>query len=244
MIKKIILFIIGIFDFFHQRRIIASIKKRGFKKINTFLDVGAHKGESINFFLKNMEIKKIISFEASPLNFEILKKNRNKYLEKFPNTEIIIENIALGFENKEVLFKQFNESSSSTLSEINEQSKYFKKKFKVLNFFSNKKIYKTIKIKVETLSDYLDKNNINRVGFLKIDTEGYEYEILKGMVNKIKSVDIIMFEHHYDNMIKKNYTFNDINELLKQNNFKQIYKSKMPFRKTFEYIYCKGELLH
>ena len=244
MIKKIILFIIGIFDFFHQRRIIASIKKRGFKKINTFLDVGAHKGESINFFLKNMEIKKIISFEASPLNFEILKKNRNKYLEKFPNTEIIIENIALGFENKEVLFKQFNESSSSTLSEINEQSKYFKKKFKVLNFFSNKKIYKTIKIKVETLSDYLDKNNINRVGFLKIDTEGYEYEILKGMVNKIKFVDIIMFEHHYDNMIKKNYTFNDINELLKQNSFKQIYKSKMPFRKTFEYIYCKGELLH
>ena len=243
MIKKIILFIIGIFDFFHQRRIIASIKKRGFKKINTFLDVGAHKGESINFFLKNMEIKKIISFEASPLNFEILKKNRNKYLEKFPNTEIIIENIALGFENKEVLFKQFNESSSSTLSEINEQSKYFKKKFKVLNFFSNKKIYKTIKIKVETLSDYLDKNNINRVGFLKIDTEGYEYEILKGMVNKIKSVDIIMFEHHYDNMIKKNYTFTDINELLKQNNFKQIYKSKMPFRKTFEYIYCKSELL-
>jgi len=92
MIKKIILFIIGIFDFFHQRRIIASIKKRGFKKINTFLDVGAHKGESINFFLKNMEIKKIISFEASPLNFEILRKKRNKYLEKFPNTEIIIEN--------------------------------------------------------------------------------------------------------------------------------------------------------
>ena len=244
MIKKIILFIIGIFDFFHQRRIIASIKKRGFKKINTFLDVGAHKGESINFFLKNMEIKKIISFEASPLNFEILRKKRNKYLEKFPNTEIIIENIALGFENKEVLFKQFNESSSSTLSEINEQSKYFKQKFKILNFFSNKKIYKTIKIKVETLSDYLDKNNINRVGFLKIDTEGYEYEILKGMVNKIKFVDIIMFEHHYDNMIKKNYTFTDINELLKQNNFKQIYKSKMPFRKTFEYIYCKGELLH
>ena len=100
----------------------------------------------------------------------------------------------------------------------------------------------TIKIKVETLSDYLDKNNINRVGFLKIDTEGYEYEILKGMVNKIKSVDIIMFEHHYDNMIKKNYTFNDINELLKQNNFKQIYKSKMPFRKTFEYIYKKKEI--
>ena len=244
MIKRIILFIIGIFDFFHQRRIIASIKKKGFEKINIFLDVGAHKGESINFFLKNMKIKKIISFEASPLNFKILTKMKDRYLKKFPNAEIIIENIALGSENKEVLFKQFDESSSSTLSNINEQSKYFKKKFKVLNFFINKKVYKTFKIKIETLSNYLEKNNINSVGFLKIDTEGYEYEILKGMKDKIKFVDIVMFEHHYDNMIKKNYTFTDINELLKQHNFKQIYKSKMPFRKTFEYIYCKGELLY
>ena len=38
---------------------------------------------------------------------------------------------------------------------------------------------------------------------MKIDTEGYEYEILLGLENKIKLVDIIMFEHHYDNMIKK-----------------------------------------
>ena len=168
----------------------------------------------------------------------------DRYLKKFPKTEIIIENIALGSENKEVSFKQFNESSSSTLSNINEQSKYFKKKFKLLNFFSNKKVYGTFKIKIETLSNYLEKNNIDKVGFLKIDTEGYEYEILKGMKDKIKFVDIVMFEHHYDNMIKKNYTFVDINELLKQHNFKQIYKSKMPFRKTFEYIYCKGELLY
>ena len=47
----------------------------------------------------------------------------------------------------------------------------------------------------------------------------------------------IFFEHHYDNMLIKNYTFLNINELLKKNNFIKIYKSKMPFRKTFEYIY-------
>jgi hypothetical protein len=38
-------------------------------------------------------------------------------------------------------------------------------------------------------------------------------------------------------MIKKNYNFADIHSLLINNNFKKIYKSKMPFRKTFEYIY-------
>ena len=50
-----------------------------------------------------------------------------------------------------------------------------------------------------------------------------------------------MFEHHYDNMIKKNYTFSDINAHLKNNNFKKVLKLKMPFRKTFEYFYFKED---
>jgi len=53
-----------------------------------------------------------------------------------------------------------------------------------------------------------------------------------------------MFEHHYDNMIKKEYTFRDIHSLLVANKFKSIYKSRMPFRKTFEYIYINKELLN
>jgi len=90
----------------------------------------------------------------------------------------------------------------------------------------------------------MNLNNINKISFLKIDTEGYEYEILKGLKKKIQFVDTIMFEHHYDNMIIKNYTFRDINNYLKINNFNQIYKSKMPFRKTFEYIYKREELIN
>ena len=38
-------------------------------------------------------------------------------------------------------------------------------------------------------------------------------------------------------MIKKGYKFKDINNLLIKNNVKKIYKAKMPFRKSFEYIY-------
>ena len=38
-------------------------------------------------------------------------------------------------------------------------------------------------------------------------------------------------------MIKKGYKFGDIHSFLEENNFEQIFKSKMPFRKTFEYIY-------
>ena len=59
------------------------------------------------------------------------------------------------------------------------------------------------------------------------------------MLSKVK---IIFFEHHYDDMIKKNYTFSNINDFLKKNNFIQIFKSKMPFRKTLEYIYINKHI--
>jgi len=99
-------------------------------------------------------------------------------------------------------------------------------------------------IKISKLKEYIEKNNIKKIDFMKIDTEGYEFEILLGLESKIKLVDIIMFEHHYDNMIKKGYTFEDINKLLIKNNFNKIYKSRMPFRKTFEYIYKREELIN
>ncbi len=239
MIKKLILLILGFFDFFYQRKIIEFLSKKNLIKFDIFFDVGAHKGESINLFLKNLKINKIVSFEASPINFKFLEKNKEHYLKKFPNTKILIENIALGFENKEIIFKQFGESSSSTLKDINEESTYYKRKYNLLNFFDKKKVYVTFKVKIKKLNNYIEVNKIDKIDFLKIDTEGYEYEILRGLEKKIRIVNIIMFEHHYDNMIKKNYTFTDINNFLRINNFTQIYKAKMPFRKTFEYIYQK-----
>lgn len=105
---------------------------------------------------------------------------------------------------------------------------------KVENFFSKQTI------KTVPLEKYLDDNNINKVDIIKIDTEGHEFEILKGLKTSIKKIDVIIFEHHYDNMIKKNYTFFEINNFLKKNSFIKVFKIKMPFRKSFEYIYVKN----
>jgi len=82
---------------------------------------------------------------------------------------------------------------------------------------------------------------MDKVDFLKIDTEGYELEVLIGAKEVLPKIDIILFEHHYDDMITKNYKFSDINKFLLLNGFTQLYKSKMPFRKTFEYIYKQSK---
>jgi len=63
--------------------------------------------------------------------------------------------------------------------------------------------------------------------------------VIKGLKDSILKVSTILFEHHYDNMIVKNYTFGDIHDLLKFNGFRRAYKIKMPFRKSFDYIYIK-----
>jgi len=237
MIQKLVLFIIKLFDFFHQKKIFKFLKKKGFDNIEILIDVGAHKGESIQLFLDNMNVAKIISFEASPVNFKFLREKESFFLNKYKDTKIIIENIALGRENKKESFKQFKESSSSTINSINLKSPYYKKKLKYLNFLKNEKLFEIFEIQITRLSDYLGDNAIKNIDFLKIDTEGYEYEVLLGLNKKILDTKIIMFEHHYDNMINKNYSFRDINKLLVKNKFKMIFKAKMPFRKTFEYIY-------
>lgn len=240
MIKKITIFILSFFDFFYQKKIINFLVKNC--KIETVIDIGAHKGETIKLLLKNFKIKKIISFEASEKNFLILEKNIKKIENKYPQCKIIIENIALGKFNEKKTFKEVSETSSSTFSEINEDSKYFKKKYLFLGMDKKKKYYQTKDIDLITLDSYFNNSIKDNFDLLKIDTEGFEYNILQGFEKNIKKVKNIFFEHHYDDMIKKNYTFSDINNFLIKHNFKMIFKSKMPFRKSFEYIYCINDL--
>ncbi len=234
MIKYITIFVLFFFDQFHKKKIINFLKnKLNIFSINILLDIGAHKGESINFFSKNLKIKKIYSFEASLDNYKDLK---NKFRNK---TNLVIENLALSSKESEKKFRQCKETSSSTLSEINTNSKYFKKKIKFFNSSNYENFFEEKMVKTIPLDKYLYENKIIDIDLIKIDTEGHEFEILNGLKENIKNVKTIIFEHHYDNMIKKNYTFSNIHTFLTKNSFEKVFKIKMPFRKSFEYIYVK-----
>ena len=69
-------------------------------------------------------------------------------------------------------------------------------------------------IQITTLKNEFDKYNLKYVDILKIDTEGFEFDVLKGAGECLKFVNFILCEHHYDQMIIKNYKFSEINEYL------------------------------
>ena len=58
MIKFLTLFILDFFDYFHNKKIFKFLKRNNISNLDILLDVGAHKGESIISFGKNLNIKK------------------------------------------------------------------------------------------------------------------------------------------------------------------------------------------
>ncbi len=223
--------ILGFFDKFTQDKVFKFIKTVSNNKINTLFDVGSHKGEYIININKRFSINKIFGFEPNPKSYEALLKN----IKKMDNTEVF--NFAAGKEEGISILNQNIESSSSSINKLNEKSKYFKRKYFFFNFFKKKKYLSPIEIKIFSLKNFILSKKIDFIDLLKIDTEGYEFNVIKGLGDEINKVKLIHLEHHFDDMVLKNYKLTDIHNYLIQNHFKKVFKVKMMFRKSFEYIY-------
>ena len=229
--KYLVKSILDLFDIITEIKITRQLKKIFLNKISIIIDVGSHKGEYISNITKNFEYDLIYSFEPNPKIFTQLKKK----LSKKKNVEF--NNLGVGDYKKNEILNENLESSSTSINQLNTNSKYFKRKYFLLNPFGNKSITIPVEVKVINLKTFIEKKRITNIDLLKIDTEGYEYKVLKGLGDQIRKIRYIHFEHHFDDMILKNYNLSNIHDHLTKNNFKKIFKIKMKFRKSFEYIY-------
>ena len=209
--------VISLIDYNNKKKIYVFFKNKIKNRLITVVDIGAHRGETIDFFLENFKIKKILAFEPNLSLFKYLNNKKKKFDKK-----VILLNFGVGLKKSTKILNIMADSSSSTINAINRKSDYYKRKMKFLSifFFSKKFLTKKQKISVNNLSYFIKKNNFKNIDILKIDAEGYEYNILKGINNlDFKKIRFIYFEHHYDLMIKKGYKFSQINEFLNKKNF-------------------------
>ena len=122
--NKILQFLLNIIDTRHKKNIYKNLEIIFGKKIDIVFDIGGHKGETSSDLLKIFKIKKIFIFEPVLDSFQKMSNNLSKYQDK---CEIKKYNFALGDETKEIFINKTIESSSSTINQINIQSKYYKR---------------------------------------------------------------------------------------------------------------------
>ena len=223
LLRKIVIIFLGIIDlYYHQKKILKFIKKN---KINSkyFLDIGAYMGTYSDLILKNFENCKILMFEPQKNIFEKIKI---KYGHK---KNIKIYNCAISDKStfKDIYINQHDLTSSLSTLDV-ENNKYLQLKAKLFGTTGPGMILKKTKVKTKKLSEIIKSQKIKKIDLVKIDTEGHEFEVLKGMGQSIKNIKYILVEFHNDE-IYLSYNPRKIHSYLIKNNFVLKATYKFPF---------------
>ena len=150
-------------------------RHRVFSEGDVALDIGANIGWYSLLLNKLMPKKSsIIAFEPDPLNYELLTNNIT--LNRASNVTAV--NCALS--DKKEIKKLYQYASKNlgrhSLLDINEGD--------------------YVEVQAFVLDDYLKENNIplDKIKFIKIDIEGYEYFALRGAGEVLSKVDCLISE--------------------------------------------------
>lgn len=169
------------------------------------LDIGANIGQTSLWMadeLKSKEIE-IIAVEPYPSTYEKLICNIN--LNQFKNITPI--NIAFGNSDSKLLMEGC--SSNSGAFRIN----------------SSSKTGEFVEVSQTTLDNYFKDNN-KQVNFIKIDVEGFEYNVIKGGEQTIKEYYPTLFiEIDNENLKTQNSSALDLLALLRNYGYNSILKS-------------------
>lgn len=154
------------------------------------IDVGAHRGTSAKYFWD--DDWKIFCFEPDPENRRhLIARSKEK-------DNVYVSECAVG--SRVESGKPFYTSSeSSGISSF-------------VNFSGSHK--ETSYLEVTTLEKIIEKESLEKIDFLKIDTEGYEFEVLKGLDFEKNMPDVIECEFEDGKTQHKNYGARDLADQL------------------------------
>ena len=184
-----------------------------FKKNRIFyVDIGTNEGSYLDFLTHFVKFKKVVCFEP----IKSLSENLEK---KYKNLNIHNYNLALSNSSGHKIFYQYDISSQSSLYVQNDLYK------------SIKKLKKKFKVKTSKFDKIFNSNRT--INFCKIDVQGEEVNVLKGMANNLKrkNIKLIKIELSFMERYKKvKPNFYDILTYLNKINYKLVSISKIKYK--------------
>jgi FkbM family methyltransferase len=150
------------------------IKNLSKLKPNLCIDIGANKGNYSRLLLEQTNAN-VLAFEPLPKAYAELEKLKKMYPTRFSAV-----NIGVGDKNTSLEINYGDEDSelASFSTEAN-----------LINYVGESNVNKLM-VNILTLDDYFNRAKVStefsEIDLLKIDTEGYEFEVLSGAQNTIK----------------------------------------------------------
>jgi FkbM family methyltransferase len=129
------------------------------------IDVGAHVGQFVDLLRLHLRNPVIHAFEPAPEPFACLQARYSAA------TNVKLVNAGLGHESGQISFNIFdNQTLNSFLSMLPSGT----------GTLGSPKLVRSISVPVHSLDDYAASTGLSQIDLLKIDTQGYEMQILKG----------------------------------------------------------------
>ena len=141
------------------------------KQKRIFVDIGANIGRYTIVSQKRFHYQKVLAIEANPITFSILQKNIG--LNTLDATTTLVQ-IALSDHNGTVSFES-DENNLGGAHVVTIPDK-------------NPTKNRILEIRSQKASEVIDAQHIayQDIDFIKIDVEGFEYEVLSGMENVLR----------------------------------------------------------
>lgn len=142
------------------------------------LDVGANRGQSIEMYLACLDRPTIHSFEPSTKMMDGLQQRKRQEGVKWDS--VLLHPQAVGSQAERRTLRNYENNLLTSLLELEDHPEN--------PFLGDRtRVASTEEVEVTTVDEFVRAHGIDRVDMLKIDTQGLDYEVLKGAEQSIKN---------------------------------------------------------
>lgn len=159
-------------------------------KVEHVFDVGANVGQSISHLRTAFPTATIHCFEPAPSTYATLLADHGS------DNNVTFQNVALGERSGRI---QFTNDANSTMNRASDKG--------------------SVSVEMQTLDQAMGKAGLNHIGYLKLDTEGHDLNVLTGAGTALSKVDLIECEVSANRYNTYHNAFIDIFSLLADSGF-------------------------